>query len=254
MNGLIQKIKSKLEHRRGHNIKTEYLPTRGLYYNENIKITLYKASDKTIKYYKDNINTTDINEMLSVINNVVKSHIKIENSTFNDLKSIDLLYLFIYIVRITTEKPYLVKYEIEGVGVGEMEFNEDNFLYLEIEKLSKHFKEYNKERKQIVLHNGFHFSLPSIGLETQIVEFIKNNKDKYEYENMNFIYFMGNENNVANEYIDNAILMFQELDYETRTLIDDFIYLYEEKQRFKLLKDNILVDLKSGLHFDDLWQ
>lgn len=254
-NNLISKILSSFKKEKRFNITNDMLPTRGIFYPENIEISVTKASEETIKMYNSEISKTndDINLLLHLINKVVENHIIVKNSTYHNLKSLDLLYLFIYIVRITTEKPYMVKYELPNKTTGEIELNEENFMYMSLDRISSHFDFYNKEKKQIILNNGFMFSLPSIGIETKIVEFIRANEDKFEFNDLNFIYFMGNGNDVSFEEIENVIISFEELDSETYIEIRDFVHVYEEEQRFKLLKDNVFVDLKSGLHFNDLW-
>jgi hypothetical protein len=239
-------------------IDVKKLPSLGLFYKDDFKIRIKKAKIEDIVNYEHNF-TKDIVVIINKIKNVVcKNTILSEKYTFDDIKSIDIVYLFLEIVKFTNGKPISLSYfsEIENREIN-IEFSSKYFNYFKIN--SDLVKKYNNEEKCFTIKN-YKYSLPSIGVENSLTDYLivksnEENAEKYNNYFYSFTYFLGNKSKLTFDEIDNLIQIFN-FDIETVELekIKEIIKIFEPIQKYSLKNGKDEVDLNSKIDLSKVWK
>lgn len=235
-------------------IDVKKLPSMGYFYNDDFNIKIKKASDDDIKYYLDNY-PTDITFLIERIKKIVKNNIIIPKPyDFIDIRSIDIIYIFLEIVKLTKNKKIYLKYYNDKIGKDcDIEFSEKTFNYFNFS--DDLMKSYSDSDKQFVI-DGFKFSLPSIGIEDSIVNFLNSVDDsKYDNYEFDFMYFMGNKPFLTFEEVDNIMGIFNEdIDINEKNKLKNIINTFKGMQRYGLLdENNKQIDINSKLNFKNIW-
>jgi hypothetical protein len=123
------------------------------------------------------------------------------------------------------------------------------------------FWENEKEKiKNGVEIDGYKFSMPSIGVENSVTDFLirKMNDERagyYNDQNYDFLFFLGDKNNLIDEEIENLIIIFNEdLDKDERSKIKSIINRFKTLIGYTIKVENKIIDLKSNLDLENIWK
>jgi hypothetical protein len=228
------------------------LPSQGLFYPNNFELSIKKASIDDITEYEYQF-SEDIGTILFKLKKIVKNNtILSEGFGFDDIKSMDIIFIFIEIVKFTNNKPFYLYDSLKN----KIEFSEKNFNYFD-KKLINDI--YSPKEKNIQIE-GFKYTLPTIGIETCLSNFIVSKSytpesKKYETYSYDFIYFVGQKNSMSNEEMENLIQIFnydmEESDREkVRKIVHDLSFL----AGYSLIKDSQIIGLSSNIDLQKVWK
>lgn len=233
------------------------LPSQGLFYKDDFKLKLKKASiDDIIEYEKDFIKD-DLGVIIEKVKTVVRKNTILENGyTFYDIKSIDVVFLFLEIVKLTKRKPLLFLYVTDDFQKIEVEFSEKNFNYFFIKEslMSK----YNSHEKCFEI-DGYKYSLPSIGVENSLTNFLvskshQEDVDKYNYYFYDFTYFLGDKTELSFQEVENLIEIFNgDVSEKEMLKINKILKTFEPIQKYSLIKNGYVIDTNSKIDLEKIW-
>ena len=113
------------------NIDIKTLPSHGLFYKDDFKISIKRADVEDIIEYEHNYIKDNVGVVISKLKHLVDKNIKISKGyTFNDIKSIDIIFLFFEIVKFTKGESIKLQYFDDEKGINDIiEFNPKHFNY-----------------------------------------------------------------------------------------------------------------------------
>ena len=240
-------------------LEVKNLPSQGLFYNEDFEISIKKAQVEDIIEYEHNYIKDDLSVVISKLKKVVEKNSIFSNAyEFNDLKSIDIVFLFLEIVKFTKGKAVNLTYFDDELGKENMiEFSSNYFNYFRLnEEIMKHYEKSTRE----FLIDDFKFSLPSIGVENCITNYLISKSDendaiKYNDYNYDFIFFLGNKRKINFEEIEKLIQIFNEdLEIEDRKKIKKIVKLFQPIQRYSLKRGNKVIEINSKIDLEKIWK
>lgn len=240
-------------------IDTNKLPSQGYFYEPDFKIWIKKVEVVDIlEYEKQYVN--DIAVALQLIKAIVKKYtILSKKYTFENIKSIDIIFIFLEIVRFTNGKTMKIEYYNDITGKTEfVEFGVNSFNYFNVPKQSKEC--FDKKTKEFVV-DGYKYSIPSIGVETSLTQFLIEKSwspdvEKYNSYEYNFMYFLGNKHTLTFSEIDNLIEIFNnDIDDVEKEKINKIVEQFRGFSKY-LLKDNNnkLVEINNKLDLSTVWK
>jgi len=241
---------------KGVDVDIKKLPSQGIFYNSDMKISISPVSDGDIEEYEMGYNPADILGSIKRLKEIVKKYTKISGGyVFKDLKNIDIIYLFLEIVKLTTRRPIYLFFFDSYVGkVKRIKFSEKSFKYFDF---NTYMELFDRESKQFII-DGFKFSIPSIGVEESLSNFLIGlDKDKYKYyDNLSykFIYFLGNKSELSKDEIDNLISLFNEdMTDRDKSIIMDICLKFEDLNTYKIKTKMGLISV-SSINFSEIFK
>lgn len=244
-------IKGIVNYKKSKKIDLSILPSRGLFYPDDLMIRINEASEDDIVYYKAEY-ISDPLEVVNLIKRVVKNNTKLnKNYDFFDISSIDILYIFFEIVKYTNNDEILIYYPN-----GNIMFNSHNFKYFEL--TDEIMSYYNKKEKCFEI-KGFKYKTPCIGVEQSVTKFITESANKGMLEEVknkdyDFMYFMGDKKHVGFDEIYNILTIFNEdLDDEDEKTISDITEMFKDINRYELLTPEGKIVEMSYLDLSKVW-
>lgn len=241
-------VKSLLNLQKEINVKK--LPSQGLFYKDDFKIFIKRAKMQDISDYEYNY-SDDISVIIKKIKKIVQDNTKFSNKyRFEDIKSIDIIYIFLEIVKFTKGEPIYI------TGI-DLEFSSDNFNYFKIS--DELMKSYNKIEKCFII-DGYKFTLPSIGIENSLTSFLitkSNEKDSYIYNKYfyDFTYFSSDKNQLTFDEIDNLIQIFNfDIEKEELEKIVNIVKIFQPMQMYSLIKDGNIIEMTSRIDLEKIWK
>lgn len=240
-------------------IDVKLLPSQGLFYPEDFEITIKKADVEDVIEYEHNYIKDDLGSIINKLKKIVeKNSIFSTGYEFNDLKSIDIIFLFLEIVKFTKGKSINLTYFDDELGKeNAIEFSPNHFNYFRPNDLI--ISKYEKSSKQFVI-DDFKFSLPSIGVENCITNYLISKSDeqdavKYNDYNYDFIFFLGNKRSITFNEIDNLIQIFNyDIEVEDRKKIRSIIKMFNPIQKYSLKRGNKIIDMNSKIDLEKIWK
>jgi len=240
-------------------VDVKSLPSQGLFYNDDFEITIKKANIEDIIEYEHDYIKDDLGSIINKLKKVVeKNSIFSKGYEFNDLKSIDVVFLFLEIVRFTKGKAVSLTYFDDEIGKeNAIEFSSNYFNYFIINEEMK--KNYNESKKEFTI-DGFKFSLPSIGVENCITNYLISKSDehdaiKYNDYSYDFIFFLGNKRSITFNEIENLIQIFNEdIDIEDSKKIKKIVKLFQPIQKYSLKTGNKVIEITSKIDLEKIWK
>jgi hypothetical protein len=233
-------------------LDVKFLPSQGLFYDNDFSIYIKKASKENISYYNNHYDKSDVINIISLIKKIVYENTMFKgNYSYSDIKSIDLIFIFLEIVKFTKSKKILLDYGVDKI----IEFDSDNFNYFQVSELLSY---YDYDSRNFLI-DGYKFKLPSIGVENSVTEFLINKSNlpdtkEYNVYFYDFTYFVGSKNILTVDEIENLIQIFN-FDMEDNEIckIKNIIKIFSPLQKYSLLKDNKVVDINSKINLLNIW-
>lgn len=239
-------------------IDVKILPSQGLFYPDDFKIKIKKVTHDEIKEYEEKFDDKSVYIIINLIKKIIKNNVSLsEGYNFTHIKSVDIIFLFLEIVKWTKMRDIIIPYfdEISG-EFSYIEFNSKNFNYFDY---SYYIDNYNKERLEFII-DGYRLSFPSIGLEDTLTEYLIDKSDRKDFDKWNhysydFLYFLGNKNTITFDEIDNLITVFNyDLEESERLKTKRIVEGFSSIIGYSLKKDSKLIEIKSKLDLSKIWQ
>jgi len=240
-------------------LDTKVLPSQGLFYKPDFEINIKKASKEDILDYEKNYVKDDIGTVIYLIKKIVEKNTKLSQGyIYEDIKSIDIIFIFLEIVKITKGKPInLMYFDKETDSEGKIEFGAKYFNYFQFN--NKLLQNYNIEDRSFTI-NGYKYTLPSIGVENALTNFLiikSSEQDAFNYNNYtyDFTYFVGDKNTLKFKEIENLIQIFNfDMDKDEMKKMKEVIKTFLPLQRYSLKKDGRVVEMNSKINLEKIWK
>ena len=240
-------------------VEIKNLPSQGLFYKDDFNISIKRVNIKEIIEYENNYDRENLGLVLGRLKKIVENNIIIPNEySFKHIKSIDVIFIFLEIVRFTKDKPVQLEYFNDEIGaIDKIDFDEKSFNYCRLSE--EIMSDWDSNQKCFVI-NGYKFSLPSIGIENSLTNFLinksydedSNNYNDYSY---NFTYFLGEKEFLTFEEIENLIQIFNfDIEDEEVEKIDNLVKRFIPLQRYSLIKDNKVIEMSSKINLQEIWK
>jgi hypothetical protein len=238
-------------------INIKKLPSLGLFYKEDFEVYINRAGKNEILSYETNFNKEDIGQVIYQIKEIVKSNIKLNvNYTYDDIKSIDIIFIFLEIVKFTKKTPICLDY-FNNNKKTQIEFGEKYFNYFEV---SDDLMKYYDKKGRSFLINGYNYTLPTIGIEDSLTNFLikkstqanTNNYVSYKYD---FTYFVGHKNLLHFDEVENLVQIFNfDIDENESKKVKKIIEIFSPIQKYSLKKDGKVVEMSSMINLERIWK
>lgn len=234
------------------------LPSLGLFYKNDFKLWIKKADIEDIIEYEYDYKKDDLGSVINRVKKIVKKNTILSSGySYYDIKSIDIVFIFLEIVKLTNNKTIEIKHLDTSGEFININFDESNFNYA---KLSKNIiKTYDDETKEFVI-DGFRYSPPSIGIENSLTNFLisKTNtkgNEKYAEYNYDFLYFLGHKNRLSHSEIENLIQIFNyDISDEDSVRIGEIIVDFSSIGRYSLKRGNEVIDITAKIDLEKIWK
>jgi hypothetical protein len=221
------------------------LPSQGYFYSKNLEIYYRNADLNEIKEYNEKI-SVNIYDIIKSVKKIVKNNLKFvpNDFKFEDLCSIDILFIFIKIVEETKQEP---------IYINDIKFDEKNFQYF---YYKKYHKNYNADTREFIF-NDWKFSLPRIGIEKSLTDFFyelkkRNELDKYENGNYDLIYFLGGKSSLTYDELKNLVDLGNDLKDEDKSELKNIISKFQGNDKY-VLSDGENVTKVSPIALVNIW-
>lgn len=238
------------------NLNILQLPSQGLFYRNDFEITINKANEDEIKEYEDNYIKDDISIIIYYIKKIVESNITLSKSyKYEDIKSIDIIFIFIEIVKLTRGKPInFIFYNRDKDIDDKIEFGSQYFNYYDMLPLMDY---YDHIEKCFVI-SGYKYTLPSVGVENSLTNFLIRKSDENEFDDKlfyDFTHFLSNKNNLKFREIENLIEIFNnDLSEKELDIIKDILRIFSPIQRYSLKKGSQVIEMSSKINLEKIWK
>ena len=240
-------------------IDVKILPSQGLFYRDDFKISIKKVDKKEIIEYETEYDREDLGLVLRRLKKIVESNtILPKEYTFKHIKSIDVIFIFLEIVKFTNNKPIQLEYFNDEIGmIDKINFDENNFNYC---RLDEEIMENWDSKERCFVINGYKFSLPSIGIENSLTNFLikksyEEDSNKYNGYNYNFTYFLGDKEFINFDEIENLIQIFNfDMESDEFQKTEDLVRLFIPLQRYSLIKNNKVIEMSSKINLQEIWK
>jgi hypothetical protein len=254
--GLLELIKNIVSG--GKKIDIKKLPSQGYFYPNDFNIKIKRATDEDVIDYEYNFNSENIIEVIESVKKIVMNNtIFSSDYKFEDLKSIDIVFLFLEIVKYTTNRNIEIEFFNDDLGKKDkINFDVSNFKYFD---LKGYLKDYVPEECSFLV-DGYKFAMPSVGVENSLTQYLFSvsnieGSDKYNDYSYDFLFFLGKKNNLTFEEIENLVTIFNfDIDDEEKKKIKSIIKRFIEIIDYSLKVNNLLIDVKSRLDFQNIWK
>jgi len=232
------------------------LPSQGLFYNDDFNIKIKRATKDEIQTYKNSYKDKDILTLLELIKFIVKNNIVIENYSYQDLKSIDVIYVFLEIVKFTKNEKIIIDFIDVDNNNQSLEFSDKTFNYYQ---LPIDIVECYDYKEKCFLIDDLKFTLPSSGVEDSISHYLLNNVniddvEMYNSYDYSFTYFVGNKTRLSDSEIENLIEIFNnEMQQDVKNKMNVITKSFLPMQKYGLKKDNDIINLTSKIDLKNIW-
>ena len=254
---LVNLLKGLLNLQKKVDIKS--LPSQGLFYNNDFEIIIKKADVGDIIEYEHDYIKDDLGLVITKLKKIVEKNTTFSSGyNFNDIKSIDVVFIFLEIVIFTKGKAVKLTYFDDELGEEKIiEFSSNYFNYFRLsEEVMEH---YNKDSKEFIIED-FKFSLPSIGVENCVTNYLIDKSDdydvaKYNEFNYDFIFFLGNKRSISFNEIDNLIQIFNyDIEESDSKKIRKVIKMFQPIQKYSLKRGNKIIEINSKIDLEKIWK
>lgn len=235
------------------------LPSLGLFYKDDFELVIKKANIEDIIEYEHNYIKDDLGSVIHKLKKVVAKNIILSPGyDFEDIKSIDIVFLFLEIVKFTKGKPISFTYVDSEFGIEDnVEFSSNYFNYFQIDENLMNY--YDQNAKEFII-DEYRFTLPSIGLENCLTNFLiskSNHPDavKYNKFNYDFTYFLGDKRKISFPEIDNLIHIFNfDMDDNEKRKTRKIVNTFQPIQKYSLKKGSKIIEINSQIDLENIWK
>ena len=254
---LIKIIKNLLIHKIKIDVKK--LPSQGFFYNDDFEIYIKKVDIEDIKEYENGYDRENLSVVLKKLKKIVEKNVILSKKyTYSHIKSIDIVFLFLEIVKLTRNKEIKIEYYNDEKSKNEfIDFDSKNFNYYKVS--DELFDKWN-EKERLFDINGYKYSLPSIGVENCLTMYLisksyEEDAIKYNEYNYDFTFFLGNRESVNFNEIENLIQIFNfDIEEDEYKKIEYVIRLLNPIQKYSLKKGNKIIDMNSKINLEKIWK
>ncbi len=250
--GIIEIVKSLLF--KYKKIDIEKLPSQGKFYKNDFEIKISKVEEVDIKRYEDTYDRDNLYIVIESVKKIVKKNVILSSKyKFEDIKSIDIIFLFLEIVKFTKGKEIKISFFNDNIKDFDfIEFSDKTFNYFDFTK----YKSVDGE----ILVNDYRFSMPSIGIENCLTNFLVNKssdenssqRNDYSYD---FLFFTCNKNNLTFKEIENLVTIFNfDIEQSEQSKIRKIVKKFNSLISYSLQLDGKVIDIKSKLDLETIWK
>lgn len=250
-------VKSILNLQKKIHVKT--LPSQGLFYKDDFELWIKKADVADIIEYEYKYEREDIGQVIGRLKKIVEKNTIVKNGySYSDIKSVDIVFIFFEIVKFTNNKKIDIKYFNDNIGKDDIiTFDSSTFNYTNIDE--KTMKKYDVKTKEFVV-DGFRYSIPSIGIENSLTQFLISKSEtetaeeynKYSYD---FLYFLGHKTYLNFDEIDNLIQIFNsDISDDDKNKIKKIVRSLSKIGKYSLKKDSKVIDVTSKIDLENIWK
>lgn len=240
-------------------IEVKKLPSQGIFYQDDFEISIKKADIEDVIEYEHKYDREDLSSVIQRLKKIVEKNVILSKGyTFNDIKSIDIVFLFLEIVKFTNNKPVTLYYFNNLKGIEEkIEFETNTFNYFNLDESIKN--SYNKKTKEIII-DGYKYSVPCIGVENSLTHFLIHksqnpNSQIYNDYSYDFLYFLGHKSNLSFEEIENLIQIFNfDMDEYDQRKIRKIVKDLSIIGKYSLKKDYQIIDVTAKIDLGTIWK
>ena len=234
------------------------LPSQGLFYSPDFGLHIKSASEAEIIDYESGWDRENVGEVLRRLKSVVRNNTILENGyDFSHIKSIDIVYLFLEIVGLTRGRPVEISYfDDETSTVEKVKFGKDSFCYF---KPGPELGPWNPEARCFEV-NGYRVSLPSIGVENSLTQYLMEKSyqpgaERYNDYTYDFTFLLDGKNSLRFDEIDNLIQIFNyDIDEEERDRVAQAVGAIKPMQRYSVVAKGKPVDMSSKINLEKIWK
>lgn len=238
------------------NIDVKKLPSQGLFYSDDFSIKIKKAEVEDIIEYELKFDKSNIITCIECIKKIVsKNTILPRGYSYIDIKSVDIVFIFLEIVKLTRNIELKIPY-VNNMGIESIiYFNSDNFNYFD---LSEYIHTYNPDTKEIII-DGYRFSLPSIGVETSLTQYLSSVTDEeskmVKTISFDFMFFLSGKNHLRFDEIKNLIQIFNfDIDDEEKKKVENIVSKFSDIVIYTLKSEGNTIEMKSKLNLENIWK
>ena len=235
------------------------LPSMGLFYKDDFRIWIKKADIEDIIEYEYDYQKEDVGSVIQRVKRIVRKNVIFSKGyKYNDIKSVDIVYLFLEIVKLTNNRSIEINFTNKVTGEKEfVTFDSHHFNYANIN--DKMMKSYDNQTKEFVI-DGFRYSPPCIGVENSLTNFLisKSNdidSEMYAEFNYDFLYFLGHKNSLSPNEIENLIQIYNyDISEDDSKKIRDIIISLSNIGKYSLKKDFQIIDITAKIDLEKIWK
>ncbi len=240
-------------------IDVNFLPSQGLFYKNDFEIFIKKADMEDIIEYEYRYEGDDVGLVLTRLKKIVQKNTIFSNGySFEDIKSIDVIYIFLEIVQFTNNKIIEITYFNDLIGQDDkILFGPSTFNYCKLD--SNVMSYYDSDTKEFIM-DGYRYSIPSIGVENCLTQFLiaksyEPNSIKYNAISYDFLYFLGHKSQLSFSEIENLIQIFNEdLSQIDKDRIRNVIVQFSLFGKYSLKRDSQVIEITSKIDLEKIWK
>jgi hypothetical protein len=240
-------------------IDVKKLPSQGLFYKDDFEIFIKKADLEDIIEYEYNYDPEDLGVIINRLKKIVEKNVYLSSGyTFNDIKSIDVVFIFLEIVKFTNNKSIDLLFFDNNLGKEEnISFGPNTFNYFELNKnLISKYDSLNRDFN----FDGYRYSVPCIGTENSLTNFLISksfNPESIIYNNYSydFLYFLGHKSLLKYDEIENLIQIFNfDISDSEKKIFRNIIEKMSFIGKYSLKKDKQIIDVTSKIDLSSIWK
>lgn len=227
------------------------LPSKAFFYNTDFYIKIKKVELEDIIYYKHNYIADNAIVVIELIKHIVrKNTFYPKGYSFDDVRSIDVVYIFFKLIEWTNKSSLSLKNINPMTGfVDKIPVLDSNFNYFV--PLNK----YKLVDGEFVTPSGFKFRIPSIKVEDSLTKFITlkfyMGKNEYMDANYDFIYFLGKKNNISDDDIESLLDIFSNMEKSDKEEVHNIVEDFRQFAKYSITYDGLEYSLDGRLDLEN---
>lgn len=232
------------------------LPSQGFFYSKDMKLKIKKAEPQDIIDYESKIDRHNMIKSIECIKTIVQKNVMLNKKySFFDLKSVDIIFIFLEIVKFTTGNSINIKFKDKNGASKVVPFCAEYFNYFDFTPMIEY---YNEETREFII-DGYHYSFPSIGVENSLADYFVTIIDKtkiQEIQNISydFLFFLTGKNYLEFEEIDNLIQIFNhDIEDAEKEKISRIVQKFGSILSYSLIVEGEKVEMKYMLNLEKIW-
>jgi len=240
-------------------IETYQLPSQGFFYKSDFEIHIKKADLEDVIEYEHKYDKEDLGVVITRLKKIVEKNVILSRGySYNDIKSIDIVYLFLEIVKFTNNRPVTLYFFNDTIGREEqIKFESSTFNYCKLD--DDVIEKYNNETREFDF-NGYKYSVPCIGVENSLTYFLISKSeipgsDVYNDYSYDFLYFLGHKSHLSFDEIENLIQIFNfDMDENDKKRVRKIVKNMSVIGKYSLKKDSQIIDVTAKIDLETIWK